>query len=110
MTECIFCKIAKKEIDSDLIYEDENVVAFSDLNPQAPFHILVIPKEHVESMNEVKNCELFSNIFSAIQKIAKSNNINEYRTVINTGLQAGQTVFHLHVHMLSGRQFTWPAG
>ena len=107
---CIFCKIANKEIPANLIYEDENTVAFNDLNPQAPVHFLVIPKKHYSSLNEVDSKEMFGNIFSVIPKIAKQMGINEYRTVINTGSQAGQTVFHLHVHVMAGRNFTWPAG
>ncbi len=109
-SECIFCKIANKEIPSNLIYEDENVVAFNDLNPQAPVHFLVIPKKHYASLNEIDTNETFAQIFSAIPKITKKLNIKEYRTVINTGESAGQTVFHIHVHVMAGRNFTWPAG
>lgn len=109
-TDCIFCKIANKEIPSNLIYEDENVVAFNDLNPQAPVHFLVIPKKHYASLNEIDSKEEFSNIFQAVPKIAEKLGIKEYRTVINTGESAGQTVFHIHVHVMAGREFTWPAG
>lgn len=108
--DCIFCKIANKEIPTNLIYEDENVVAFNDLNPQAPVHFLVIPKKHYASMNEVKNEEAFGHLFSAVPKIADKLGIKEYRTVVNTGESAGQTVFHIHVHVMAGRNFTWPAG
>jgi histidine triad (HIT) family protein len=107
---CIFCKIANKEIPSNFIYEDENVVAFNDLNPQAPVHFLVVPKKHYDSLNEINSKEAFADIFSTIPKIAKQLGIKEYRTVINTGETAGQTVFHLHIHVLSGRDFAWPAG
>ena len=108
--DCIFCKIANKEIPSNLIYEDENVVAFNDLNPQAPVHFLVIPKNHYSSLNEIDNEKVFGQIFSAVPKIAAKLGIKEYRTVVNTGESAGQTVFHIHVHVMSGRDFTWPAG
>ncbi len=109
-SECIFCKIANKEIKTDIIYEDDNVIAFNDLNPQAPVHFLVIPKKHYPSLNEIDSEEAFMKIFSAIPKITKKLGIKEYRTVINTGAQAGQTVFHIHVHVMAGREFTWPAG
>ncbi len=108
--DCIFCKIANKEISTNLIYEDENVVAFNDLNPQAPVHFLVIPKKHYASMNEVDSQEAFGQIFSAVSKITSKMGIKEYRTVVNTGESAGQTVFHIHVHVMAGRKFGWPAG
>lgn len=108
--DCIFCKIAKREIPSNLIYEDENVVAFNDLNPQAPVHFLVIPKKHYVSLNEIKDENVFGQIFSAVPKIAEQLGIKEYRTVVNTGEDAGQTVFHIHVHVMAGRKFSWPAG
>lgn len=107
---CIFCKIANKEIDTNLIYEDDKVVAFNDLNPQAPVHFLVIPKKHYESLNEIDDKEVFADIFSAVPKIAERLGIKEYRTVVNTGKSAGQTVFHIHVHVTAGREFAWPAG
>ncbi len=110
MSDCIFCKIANKEIPTDLIYEDENVAAFNDLNPQAPVHFLVIPKKHYASLNEIDSSEVLGNIFSAVPKITKKLGIKEYRTVINTGESAGQTVFHIHVHVMAGRKFNWPAG
>lgn len=109
-TNCIFCKIANKEIPTNLIYEDENVVAFNDLNPQAPTHFLVIPKKHYSSLNEIDSITEFGNIFSAIPKITAQLGITEYRTVVNTGASAGQTVFHIHVHVMAGREFGWPAG
>ncbi len=108
--DCIFCKIANKEISTNLIYEDEKTVAFNDLNPQAPTHFLVIPKKHYSSLNEIDTKEAFGDIFSVIPKIAAQLGIKEYRTVVNTGAQAGQTVFHIHVHVMAGREFTWPAG
>ena len=106
MTDCIFCKIVKGEIPSKFIYEDEKVVAFNDLNPQAPVHFLVIPKNHYESLNDIDTKEAFADIFSAIPKITAKLGIKEYRTVVNTGASAGQTVFHIHVHVMAGREFT----
>ncbi len=110
MTDCIFCKIANGEIPSKFIYEDDKVAAFNDLNPQAPVHFLVIPKKHYASLNDIDSKEAFADIFSAIPKITAKLGIKEYRTVINTGASAGQTVFHIHVHVMAGREFTWPAG
>ena len=110
MSDCIFCKIANGEIPSDFIYEDEKVVAFNDLNPQAPVHFLVIPKKHYASLNDIDSKEAFADIFSAIPKITARLGIKEYRTVVNTGESAGQTVFHIHVHVMAGRKFNWPAG
>lgn len=109
-TDCIFCKLANKEISTNLIYEDDNVVAFNDLAPQAPTHFLVIPKKHYASLNEISSAEEFGNIFSAVPRICAKLGIKEYRTVINTGASAGQTVFHIHVHVMAGREFNWPAG
>ncbi len=109
-SDCIFCKIANKELNTEFIYEDDKVVAFNDLSPQAPVHFLVIPKKHYSSMNDITSKEAFGDIFSAIPKIAEKLGIKEYRTVVNTGVSAGQTVFHIHVHVMSGREFTWPAG
>ena len=109
-TDCIFCKLANKEIPTNLIYEDDNVVAFNDLAPQAPTHFLVIPKKHYSSLNEINSTEEFGNIFSAVPKVCEKLGIKEYRTVVNTGASAGQTVFHIHVHVMAGREFGWPAG
>ncbi len=108
--DCIFCKIANKEIPSNFIYEDENVIAFNDLNPQAPVHFLVVPKKHYESLNTIDSKEAFADIFSAVPKICEKLGVKEYRTVVNTGESAGQSVFHIHVHVMASREFTWPAG
>ena len=110
MEDCIFCKIANKEIPSSFVYEDEHTIAFNDLNPQAPTHILVIPKEHYASLNELDNEQMMSALFMAVKNVTKQLNIKEYRTVINTGESAGQTVFHLHIHILAGRPLKWPPG
>lgn len=107
---CIFCKIANKEIPSSLIFENDNIVAFNDLNPQAPVHILVIPKKHYPSLNEVDDVNLLGELMSAIREITKKLGIKEYRTVLNTGKVAGQEVFHIHFHILAGRDMQWPPG
>ena len=111
--DCIFCKIANKEINSNLLYEDESVVAFRDLNPQAPQHILIIPKKHVANITELDDKELAAHIFTeVVPKIAKEIGVAEsgFRLVINTGEEGGQTVNHLHIHLIGGRKMTWPPG
>ncbi len=111
--DCIFCKIANGEIPATKVYEDDTVVAFNDLEPQAPSHILVIPKAHISSAAEVtpENSAVIAHIFEVIAKIAKDNGFNDgFRVVNNCGDSAGQTVKHIHFHLMSGRDFTWPAG
>lgn len=110
MEDCIFCKIANKEIPASLVYEDEYTVAFNDLSPQAPVHILVIPKKHYASLNELDDEKVMSALLTAVKNVVQKLGISEYRTVINTGESAGQTVFHLHIHVLSGRPLKWPPG
>ena len=110
MTDCIFCKIANKEIPTNPVYEDEKVIAFNDLNPQAPVHILVIPKKHCSSLKELEDFSVMSDLFHAVSEITKKQNISDFRTVINTGEKAGQSVFHIHVHILAGRPLKWPPG
>ena len=111
MTSCIFCKIAKKEIDSKFIFENNEFVAFNDINPVSPVHVLVIPKEHYSSLEEVTNKDLLGNLLLTVKEIAKQKGLqNGYRTIINTGDNGGQTVHHLHVHLLGGRFHTWPPG
>lgn len=110
MENCIFCKIANKEIPSNFVYEDEYTVAFNDLSPQAPTHILVIPKKHFASLNELDDEKVMSALFKAVQNVTNKLGIKEYRTVINTGESAGQTVFHIHIHILAGRPLKWPPG
>ena len=111
--ECIFCKIANNEIPSEKIYEDEKVIAFNDLDPQAPVHVLIIPKEHIKSIDEItdKNSDIVGKIFIIAAKIAKEKSLdNGYRIVNNCGKDGGQTVEHLHFHLLGGRKMNWPAG
>ena len=113
MSDCIFCKIANKEIDSNLVYEDETVAAFRDLNPQAPQHILIVPKKHVANITELDDKDLAAHIFTeVVPKIAAKVGIDKsgFRLVINTGEEGGQTVNHLHVHLLGGRSMQWPPG
>lgn len=113
MDGCIFCKIIKREIPANIVYEDDNVLAFYDLNPQAPVHFLVIPKEHIESADAVnaENSKAISRVFEAIAKIAKKLDLKDgYRVVNNCGEKAGQTVMHMHFHVLAGRDMTWPPG
>ena len=110
MADCIFCKITNKEIPSNLVFENENIVAFNDINPCAPVHILVIPKKHVESLNELEDKTLMAELLSGVKEVTKKLNIKDFRTVINTGKGAGQEVFHIHLHIISGRPLNWPPG
>lgn len=110
--DCIFCKIACGEVKSRIVYEDDKTLAFEDLNPQAPTHILIIPKNHIESILEAKDSDLqtIGAINIAARNIAKKLNIYDFRIVSNCGKKAGQSVFHLHYHFLAGRRFLWPPG
>lgn len=110
MSDCIFCKIANGEIPSELIYENEYIAAFNDINPAAPVHILVIPKRHVESLNELEDKNLMAELLLGVKEVTKKLGIKDYRTVINTGKGAGQEVFHIHLHIISGRPLKWPPG
>ena len=101
MTDCIFCKILNKEIPSKFVYEDEYCFAINDINPKAKKHILVIPKEHIVSLNEVKDFEIIKKMFEAIMKINAQEGIVDFKTHINTGKGAGQEVAHLHIHILA---------
>ncbi len=110
--DCLFCKIAAGEIPSKKVYEDDLCYAFYDIAPQAPTHFLVIPKAHIASVSEVtpENQAVVGHIFSVIAQITKELGLESYRVVSNIGEQAGQSVFHLHFHVLSGRDMTWPPG
>jgi histidine triad (HIT) family protein len=101
--DCIFCKIANGVIPTDFVYQNEYVVAFKDINPKASTHILVIPKEHYASLNELDNDKILLELFKGVKETAKKLNLESYRTVINTGKGAGQEVFHIHAHILSGK-------
>lgn len=111
--DCIFCKIAKGEIPSTKVYEDDRMLAFRDLDPQAPVHILMIPKEHIASADEIteENANVVAHIFTVAKKIAAAEGLeNGYRIVNNCGADGGQTVKHLHFHLLGGRSMKWPPG
>ena len=114
MTDCIFCKIAAGEIPADIVLENEDVVVFRDLTPQAPVHLLAIPRQHIASINEIQagDARQLGNLFIAAKAAAAKEGIagDGYRTVINCGAGAGQTVFHIHLHILGGRPFSWPPG
>ena len=111
--DCIFCKIANGEIPTQMVYEDDLVAAFKDLEPQAPVHILIVPKNHISSCDEIndENCSVVGHIFAVAAKLAGENGLkNGYRIVNNCGEEGGQSVKHLHFHLMGGRQFGWPAG
>lgn len=113
MSDCIFCKIANKEIPSNLVYEDDVIAAFHDLEPQAPVHVLVVPKKHIASLDEVdfEDMEALGWLLKKVKDIAKSLELeNGYRLVCNTGEDGMQTVKHLHFHLLGKRKMTWPPG
>ncbi len=111
---CIFCKIIEKKIPSKILYEDRFVTAFEDVNPQAPVHFLVVPKKHISDIHSMTEAEkdLVGHLFLTARKVIdeKKQDSKGYRMVINNGAGAGQTVFHIHLHVLSGRRFTWPPG
>ena len=108
----IFLKIINKEIPADIIYEDDISIAFNDISPQAPTHILVIPKKEIQKISEAdeNDKELLGHLLLVAKKITDENNIKDFRLVVNNGTEAGQTVFHLHIHILAGRAFGWPLG
>ncbi|MGM9649930.1 MAG: histidine triad nucleotide-binding protein [Butyricicoccaceae bacterium] len=110
--DCLFCKIAAGEIPSKKVYEDDLVYAFYDIDPQAPTHFLVIPKQHIASAAAVnaENAAVVGHCFEVIAKVTKELGIESFRVVSNIGESAGQTVFHLHFHVLAGRDMTWPPG
>jgi histidine triad (HIT) family protein len=113
MTEsCLFCRIVRREIPAKVIHEDEHTLAFRDIDPRAPTHVLVIPKAHVASLNEIDDPEFVGRLMLVARQIAETEGIAEsgYRTVVNTGPNGGQSVSHIHVHLLGGRRLTWPPG
>jgi histidine triad (HIT) family protein len=109
---CLFCRIARKEIPATIVFEDETLVAFRDIDAKAPTHVLIIPRAHVASLNESKDASLLGALQVAAATIARSEGIADsgYRTVMNCGADAGQTVFHVHLHLLGGRKLGWPPG
>jgi histidine triad (HIT) family protein len=114
MADCLFCKIVRREIPGKIVFEDDELLAFEDINPQAPTHVLVIPKRHIESLNalEASDDGIVGTIVRRAAAIAKDRGISAggYRIVFNTNRAAGQTVFHIHLHLLGGRAMTWPPG
>ena len=109
---CIFCGIADGSVNTQLVYEDEQVVAFKDLNPQAPTHLLIIPREHIARLSEANEQDeaLLGHILLVAKKLADQFNLKDFRLVTNNGKGAGQSVDHLHFHLMAGRRFIWPAG
>lgn len=112
--DCLFCNIASKNIPADLVFESDDVVAFRDINPQAPTHVLIIPRRHIETINDLSesDAETVGKLFIAAKEIAAQEGISDpgFRVVMNCNEAAGQTVFHIHLHLLGGRQQSWPPG
>jgi histidine triad (HIT) family protein len=109
---CVFCRIARKEIPSTVVHEDEDFLAFRDLNPQAPTHVLVIPKRHVAKLADATDADApaVGKALAGVATVAKRLGLSDYRVVVNNGAGAGQSVFHVHFHLLGGRALTWPPG
>lgn len=114
MSDCLFCKMVAGEIKPDTVYEDDDVLAFRDINPQAPTHVLVIPKRHISTINDLSDtdAELVGKLYLAAKQVGQIDNISDsgYRTVMNCNEGAGQSVFHIHLHVLGGRGMQWPPG
>ncbi len=114
MADCLFCKIINHEIPGSIVYEDERILAFNDINPQAPTHVLLVPKRHITSLTDlrVEDDQLVGELVRRAAAIAKERGISAggFRTVFNTNRGAGQTVFHIHLHLLGGRNMKWPPG
>jgi len=113
-TDCLFCKILDGDIPADIVYESDDAIGFRDVNPQAPTHVLIIPRQHIATINELEDGDdaIVGKLFLAAQQVAKNEGIAEdgYRVAMNCNAAAGQTVFHLHLHLLGGRQMGWPPG
>jgi histidine triad (HIT) family protein len=114
MADCLFCKIIERKIPSTIVYEDDRVLAFEDINPEAPTHVLLVPKRHIATLNDIgtEDDQIIGELIRRAAAIAKARGFSEtgYRTVFNTNRGAGQTVFHIHLHLLGGRPLTWPPG
>ena len=112
MNDCLFCKMVRGEITPDIVFENDHVLAFKDINPQAPVHVLVIPKRHIATMNDLDDAYLAGEILKTASSLAKKLDIaaDGYRTVFNCNANGGQAVYHLHLHLLGGRQMAWPPG
>jgi histidine triad (HIT) family protein len=113
-SDCLFCKIANGDIPADIVHETDQLLAFRDINPQAPVHVLIIPRDHIATINDMEDVHaaLVGQLFTAARDIAKAEGMDEagYRMTMNCNRAAGQTVFHLHLHLLGGRNFSWPPG
>lgn len=112
MSECLFCRIIKKEIPAKIVHEDTETLAFRDINPQAPTHILIVPKKHISQIDTIGSNDvlLVGKLHLTANQIAKKEGMKDFRLVINNGPSAGQSVFHIHLHLLAGRPFAWPPG
>jgi histidine triad (HIT) family protein len=114
MPKTLFTKIIDREIPADIVYEDNEIISFKDINPQAPIHLLIVPKKIIPTLNDLADSdfELIGKMFKVAQKLAKENNLSEsgFRTVFNCNEDGGQTVYHLHLHLIGGRQLHWPPG
>lgn len=114
MSECLFCGIVKGDIKGNLVYQDNSVVAFKDINPKAPVHLLIVPRKHIATLLDLQqeDTSLIGDVFNAANQLARDQGIakNGFRVVVNCGAGAGQSVFHLHFHLLGGRAMTWPPG
>ena len=112
MADCLFCRIARKEIPASIVAEDEFCLAFRDINAQAPVHVLIVPRNHVASLNDVKEPSVLTRMYALAARVVAAEGLaaRGYRCVINTNADGGQTVFHLHLHILGGRRMVWPPG
>jgi len=114
MRDCLFCGIVEGKVKANLVYQDDSIVAFKDIAPKAPVHILIIPRKHLVSVSDIAEADraLIGQIFQVAARLAREQGVADsgYRVVVNAGADAGQSVFHLHFHLLGGRQMTWPPG
>lgn len=114
MSDCLFCKMIAGEIRPDTVHENDTVLAFRDINPQAPTHVLIVPKQHISTINDfdASHRQLIGELFLAAKEVARAEGLDQkgYRTVMNCNADAGQTVFHVHLHLLGGRRMSWPPG
>ena len=112
--DCLFCKIVEKKIPADIVYESENIIAFKDIEPKAPIHCLIIPKKHISTINDIdgSNSNIIGLMYEAAAQLARTLNVDKdgYRVVMNCNSNGGQTVYHIHLHFLAGRQLSWPPG
>ena len=112
--DCLFCKIVEKKIPADIVYESEDIIAFKDIEPKAPIHCLIIPKKHISTINDIdgSNSNIIGLMYDAAAQLARTLNVDKdgYRVVMNCNSNGGQTVYHIHLHFLAGRRFSWPPG